>query len=64
MASFTGDRERDLDGKLRDRVRERLSGLKDEERLVQRLYEIVPLSTSEQGLVFGEGLPEGLHLSE
>ena len=64
MASFTGDRERDLDAKLRERVRERLRGLEDEERLTQRLFEMVPLSASEQGLVFGEGLPEGLHIAE
>ncbi len=64
MASFTGDRERDLDPKLRDRIRERLRGLEDHERLGQRLSEMVPLSASEQGLVFGEGLPEGLHMAE
>jgi len=64
MASFTGDRERDLDPKLRDRIRERLRGLEDDERLAQRLSEMVSLSASEQGLVFGEGLPEGLHLAE
>jgi hypothetical protein len=64
MASFTGDRERDLDARLRDRIRERLRGLEDGERLTQRLFEMVPLSASEQGLVFGEGLPEGLHLAE
>jgi len=28
------------------------------------LYEMVPLNASEQGRVFGEGLPEGLHLAE
>ncbi len=64
MASFTGDRERDLDAKLRDRIREKLRRLEDDERLAQRLFEMVPLSASEQGLVFGEGLPEGLHLAE
>ena len=64
MASYTGDRERDLDADLRERISERLSGLKGGERLSQRLYDMVPLSVSEQGRVFGEGLPEGLHLAE
>jgi len=64
MASFTGDRGRDVDATLRDRISERLSGSENEERLGDRLHEIVPLSESEQGLVFGEGLPEGLHLAE
>jgi hypothetical protein len=64
MACFTGDRERDLDANLRDRITERLRGLEDDERLAQRLYEILPLSASEQGRVFGEELPEGLHLAE
>ena len=64
MACFTGDRERDLDANLTDRITERLRGLEDGERLAQRLYEMVPLSASEQGRVFGEGLPQGLHLSE
>ncbi|OEU51088.1 MAG: hypothetical protein BA872_06535 [Desulfobacterales bacterium C00003060] len=64
MACFTGDRERDLDVNLRDRIKERLWGLGDGERLAERLYEVVSLSASEQGCVFGEGLPEGLHLAE
>ncbi|MBW1897209.1 MAG: molecular chaperone DnaK, partial [Deltaproteobacteria bacterium] len=64
MASFTGDRGRDLDAHLRDRISEKISGLENGERLRDRLYEIVPLSESEQGLVFGEGLPDGLHLAE
>ncbi len=64
MSSFTGDRERDLDADLRGRVRERLRGLEGGERLSQRLYEMVPLNASEQGRVFGEELPEGLHLAE
>jgi hypothetical protein len=64
MASFTGDRARDVDRSLRDRIEEKLRGLDKGERLAQRLNEIVPLSSSEQGLVFGEGLPEGLHLAE
>ena len=64
MACFTGDRERDLDANFRDRIMERLQGLEDGERLAQRLYEMVPLSASEQGRVFGEELPEGLHLAE
>ena len=62
MACFTGDRERDLDANLRDGIRERLRGLAEGERLAQRLDEIIPLSESEQGCVFGERLPEGLHL--
>jgi hypothetical protein len=64
MASFTGDRGRDVDGGLRNRISERLSRLENGDRLCHRLHEIVPLSESEQGLVFGEGLPEGLHLAE
>ncbi|NVM20959.1 MAG: hsp70 family protein [Desulfobacterales bacterium] len=64
MGCFTGDRERDLDANLRDRVGERLLGLEDGERLAQRLYEMVSLSATEQGRVFGEGLPGGLHLAE
>jgi hypothetical protein len=64
MASFTGDRERDIEPSLRDRIRERLQGLEDGERLAQRLCEMVPLNASEQDRVFGEGLPGGLHLAE
>jgi hypothetical protein len=64
MASFTGDRGRDVDADLRLGIEERLSRLKDGKRLAQRLHEIVPLTASEQGLVFGEELPEGLHIAE
>jgi len=64
MACFSGDRERELDANLKDRIEERLSGLEDSERLSQRLHEMVSLSTTEQGRVFGEGLPGGLHLAE
>jgi hypothetical protein len=64
MASFTGDRERDIEPSLRDRIRGRLQGLEDGERLAQRLCEMVPLNASEQDRVFGEGLPGGLHLAE
>lgn len=62
MASFTGDRGRDVDPDLRKRIEHRVGDLPDGDRLARRLSEVVPLSESEQGLVFGEGLPEGLHL--
>ncbi len=64
MVCFTGDRERDLDANLRDRIRERLWKMQDVDCLARRLDEIVPLSASEQSCVYGEGLPEGLHLAE
>lgn len=64
MACLSGDRERDLDQDLRDRIKERLSGLEDGERLSERLYQMVALSATEQDRVFGEGLPDGLHLAE
>jgi hypothetical protein len=38
--------------------------MKDGERLVQRVYEMVSLSADEEDRVFGESLPEGPHLAE
>lgn len=63
MACFTGDREIDIDESLRDAIRERLVGLEDGEALTQRLYEVVTLSAEDEDRVFGEALPEGLHLA-
>jgi len=64
MAAFTGDRERDVDSVVRNRLRDRLEALDRDERLIRRLYEPVALSNSEQSWIFGEELPTGLHLAE
>jgi len=64
MASFTGDRERDVDPEVRDRLRDRLERYEPDERLIQRLYEPLALSDAEHDWIFGEELPEGLHLAE
>ena len=62
MACLTGDRERDIHEQTRHRIRERVIGLKDGERLAKRLNEMLSLSALDQNRVFGESLPEGLHL--
>jgi hypothetical protein len=64
MASFTGDRERDVALEVRDRLRDRLKQHGLDERLIQRLYEPLALSDAEHDWIFGEELPEGLHLAE
>ncbi len=64
MASFTSDRERDINERVRDKIRDRLVGLEEEERLAKRLHEMVLLNAAEEDRVFGESLPEGLHLAE
>ncbi|MFH1674309.1 MAG: hypothetical protein ABIF87_12910, partial [Pseudomonadota bacterium] len=63
-ASFTSDRERDINERVRDKIRDRLVGLEEEERLAKRLHEMVLLNAAEEDRVFGESLPEGLHLAE
>ena len=63
MASFTGDRERDVDPEVRDRLRDRLERYEPDERLIQRLYEPLALSDAEHDWIFGEELPAGLHLA-
>ncbi|MBE9551084.1 MAG: molecular chaperone DnaK, partial [Proteobacteria bacterium] len=62
MACLTGDRERDIHEQTRHRIRERVIGLKDGERLAKRLNEMLSLSALDRNSVFGESLPEGLHL--
>lgn len=64
MACYTADRERDIPSELRDEIKNRLEGVEGGDRLMQRLSQIVSLSLEERDRIFGENLPEGLHLEQ
>ena len=62
LARVSGDRERDLDAAVRQRVIERLSARKAPESWLQMVSEVVELSEADERRVFGESLPAGLKL--
>ena len=64
LARFTGDRERDVPSKDRDRLAQWIGKLSQGERLREVLFEPeVSLQKEEQQQIFGESLPPGLILS-
>ena len=64
LARVSGDRARDLDVSLRERVAARLQALKAPEALRQMVREATVLGEREEQRVFGESLPAGLKLLE
>ena len=61
-ARRTGDRERDLEAPLRERVMARLMGMPDGARLARLVREVVELEEQEQARLLDESLPSGLRL--
>ncbi len=62
LARLTGDRERDLDAALRDRVAEKLAASRAPESWLELVTEIRVLGAADEKRIFGEGLPPGLRL--
>jgi molecular chaperone DnaK (HSP70) len=62
LARMSGDRERDLEPAMRERLVERLRKEKAPQRWIDMVQEITELDSKEESLVFGESLPPGLRL--
>ncbi len=62
LARCTGDRSRDLDEDLRQKVAEKLVFLPSGERWAKQVLEIVTLETKEQAQILDESLPVGLRI--
>jgi molecular chaperone DnaK (HSP70) len=62
IARLSGDRERDLDAGLRQRVLDQLRGCKAPEGWARLITEVAELEAAERKRVFGESLPPGLKL--
>jgi hypothetical protein len=62
MARATGDRERDLDPELRERLALRLAALPDGARAARIVREPVALEAREEARLLDEALPAGLRL--
>jgi hypothetical protein len=63
-ARRTGDRERDLDEGLRERVATRLASASGGRRLATMVREVTVLEASDQARLLDESLPAGLRLRE
>ncbi|MFO7598297.1 MAG: Hsp70 family protein [Candidatus Desulfacyla sp.] len=62
MARLTGDRKRDLDPELVQRVIDWLAPQEGSEPYIRPLKEVVSLDRHEETLIFGESLPLGIRL--
>jgi hypothetical protein len=62
LARMTGDRARDVDAGVRDRVVARLEKAHAAASWVRMVREVVPLSAEDEAQAFGEALPVGLRL--
>ena len=62
LARCTGDRTRDLDDELRQRVADRLTPLSSGERWAKQVREVVTLEAKEQARILDESLPVGLQV--
>jgi len=62
LARLTGDRARDLEPAVRERVAERLAKEPDGARLARLVREVVPLEAREEARLLDEALPAGLRL--
>ncbi|MCD6306372.1 MAG: hsp70 family protein [Deltaproteobacteria bacterium] len=62
LARLTGDRRRDLDSDLVQKVVAWLSPHEWAEPYIRSLKEIVPMDRQEETLIFGESLPSGIQL--
>ncbi|MCP5160755.1 MAG: hsp70 family protein [Hahellaceae bacterium] len=64
MCRLSGDRERDLDERLRQQVIERLQAVKTPALWLRMLTQTEPDDAAQTKLIFGEALPAGLTLIE
>ncbi|MFQ5668378.1 MAG: Hsp70 family protein [Candidatus Binatia bacterium] len=62
LARCVGDRERDLDGALRQRTAERIRPLPTGRRAARLVTELVPLEAQEHARILDESLPAGLRI--
>ncbi len=62
LARCVGDRERDLDAGLRQRVAERLAPLPHGQRAARLVTEVMPLEAQERARILDESLPVGLQI--
>jgi hypothetical protein len=62
LGRLTSDRQRDIDGALRQAAIERLSACGAEAGVIERLSIFTPPETWEASRMFGDLLPPGLHL--
>ena len=62
IARCTGDRTRDLEAALRQRLADRLSPLSSGQRWAKQVLEVVPLEAREQARILDESLPVGLRI--
>jgi molecular chaperone DnaK (HSP70) len=62
LARCVGDRERDLDPALRQRVADAVRRLPTGDRAARLVSEHVPLAASERARILDESLPAGLHV--
>ena len=64
MGRLTGDRMRDIDPSLRDRIIAWLEDHDFPQSQIQPLREVVPIAAAEADTLFGESLPAGIVLSD
>lgn len=62
LARYTGDRLRDLDQDLRQRVAERITAISARERWARQVLEVVTLEAREHARILDESLPVGLQI--
>ena len=62
VARCTGDRTRDLDESLRQKVAAHFSAFQAGQRLARQVLEVVSLEAQEQARILDESLPVGLHI--
>lgn len=62
MARMTGDRARDVEPGLRERLAERIASEPEGRRFARWLREVVTIGVQDQALVLAESLPVGLRL--
>jgi hypothetical protein len=63
LARKTGDRVRDIDEDLGNRIVEKLSGYDWAERSSRRITNVLPLEWEDEREIFGESLPAGLSIA-
>jgi hypothetical protein len=64
LARKTGDRTRDMDAAVIDRISNWLSGRDFSSEQLRVLCEVIPLREQETSAIFGEDLPSGLILQD
>ena len=63
LARKTGDRVRDIDEDLANRIVEKLSGYDWAERSSRQITNVLPLEWEDEKEIFGESLPTGLSIA-